>query len=112
MTFKVREYLTVDGVSPFRTWLDQLDLSVKARIQARVLRFEAGNLGDCKALGGGVWEARLSFGPGHRIYFGRAGTTIILLLLGGDKGTQARDIQLARRHWNEYLEATRHGKAQ
>jgi putative addiction module killer protein len=110
MTFRVREYLTPDGRNPFREWLDALDVSVRARIQARVLRFEMGNLGDHKSVGGGVWEARLSFGPGYRIYFGKDRQAVILLLLGGDKASQRKDIRQAVRFWDEYLKATQHGK--
>lgn len=66
MKLTIREYLTPDGKSLFRDWLDTLDVPVRARVQARVLRFEIGNLGDLKAVGGGVWEARLAFGPGYR----------------------------------------------
>ena len=84
MKIFVREYLTDEGKSPFHDWIERQDLSARARIQARILRFELGNLGDHKSVGGGVWEARLTFGPGYRLYFGKAGQTIILLLLGGD----------------------------
>jgi putative addiction module killer protein len=107
----VREYLTADGASPFRQWLDTLDVPVRARIQARVLRFEAGNLGDHKAVGQGVLEARLAFGPGYRIYFGVHGRAVVLLLLGGDKGSQTKDIRLAKQYWAEFLKAVKHGKA-
>ena len=107
----VREYLSADGRSYFREWLDSLAVPVKARIQARILRFELGNLGDHKPVGGGVWEARVMLGPGYRIYFGKDGRFIILLLLGGDKSSQRRDIRKARLLWREYLEATRHGTA-
>jgi putative addiction module killer protein len=69
---------------------------VRARVQARVLRFELGNLGDHKSVGSGVWEARLAFGPGYRIYFGKDGESVILLLLGGAKSTQRRDIRHAQ----------------
>lgn len=85
---------------------------MRARVQARVLRFELGNLSDHKAIGGGVWEARLAFGPGYRIYFGKDGRSIVVLLCGGDKGSQARDVRLARRSWADYSEATPHGKAE
>jgi putative addiction module killer protein len=105
----VREYLTAGGVSPFREWLDTLDAQIKARIQARVLRFEMGNLGDHKTVGPGVWEARLVFGPGYRIYFGKDGKSVILLLAGGTKASQKGDISRAQTCWREYLEAKRHG---
>ena len=112
MKLLVREYLTADGKSPYRMWLDTLGPSAKARAQARVLRFETGNLGDHKSVGGGVWEARLMFGPGYRIYFGTAGRSIIILLVGGTKGSQAKDIERAQRYWADYVEATTHGKTQ
>ena len=112
MKLTIREFLTAEDRSPFRTWVEKLEVTVKARVQARVLRFETGNLGDCRAVGGGVWEARLMFGPGYRVYFGREGFSIILLLLGGDKASQRKDIRDARRFWREYLEATHHGETQ
>jgi putative addiction module killer protein len=108
----VREYVTPEGRCPFREWVDSLELAVRARIQARVLRFETGNLGDRKSVGGGAWEARLRFGPGYRIHFGRDRGSIILLLNGRVKAFQAKDIRDARRFWMEYLEATGRGKTQ
>jgi len=107
----VREYLTAEGRNPYRQWLGTLDRAVRARVQARVLRFELGNLGDHKSVGAGVWEARLSFGPGYRIYFGKDGDTVIVLLTGGAKASQAKDIGRAQEFWRVYLEARRHGKA-
>ena len=100
----IKEYLTPEGESPFRKWLGELDRSVAARIQARVYRFELGNLGDTKRVGDGVFEARFDFGPGYRLYFGRHGRTIVVLLCGGDKTTQSRDIQKAKALWTDYLE--------
>jgi putative addiction module killer protein len=111
MKLTIREYLSDEGISYFREWLHGLDIRVQARIQARILRFEIGNLGDHKSVGGGAWEARIMFGPGYRIYFGKEGLSIILLLLGGDKSSQAVDIRKARQLWQEHLEATQHGKA-
>jgi putative addiction module killer protein len=109
MKLTIKEYLSADGKSYFGEWLRGLDISVKARIQARILRFEMGNLGDHKSVGVGVWEARVMFGPGYRIYFGKEGLLVILLLLGGDKSSQAEDIRTARRLWKEYLEGKQHG---
>lgn len=83
---------------------------MRARIQARILRFELGNLGDCMSVGAGVLEARLAHGPGYRVYFGLHGRSVVLLLLGGTKGSQAADIRQARGLWSDYLEATTHGK--
>ena len=112
MKLTIREYITAQGKSPFRDWLKSHDVGVQARIQARVLRFENGNLGDHKSVGGGVWEARLDFGPGYRLYFGKDGHSVILLLAGGDKGSQARDITAAKRYWNDFGKGARHGKTQ
>lgn len=106
----VREYLTAAGKNPFREWLGTLDVATRARIQARILRFSTGNLGDHKHVGAGVWEARVMFGPGYRVYFGKDGRTLVLLLLGGDKASQARDIPSAQRFWQEHMEASRRGK--
>ena len=110
MSFTVREVLDDSGRSPFRKWLLGLDRAVRARIQARILRFEMGNLGDLKPLGGGVWEARLAFGPGYRVYLGKGERELLLLLLGGDKGSQTEDIKRAKEYWAKYLKEARHGK--
>ena len=75
----------------------------RARVQTRVLRFELGNLGDHKDVGGGVWEARLDFGPGYRLHFGRDGREVVLLLTGGDKKSQRRDIRQAKKFWTKYM---------
>ncbi len=77
---------------------------MRARVQGRVARFESGNLGNIKQLGSGIFEARLDVGPGYRIYVAQDGRFIILLLYGGDKSTQTRDIERARAHWKEYQE--------
>jgi putative addiction module killer protein len=108
--FVIREYVAADGTNPFRRWLARLAIDARARIQVRILRFEAGNLGDHKAVGEGVWEARLDFGPGYRVYFSKAGRTVILLLVGGDKRSQAKDIAQAKLYWAQYREETKHGK--
>ena len=108
----IREYLTPQGRSPFRDWLRTLDLPLRARIQARVLRFELGNFGNSKSVGDGVWEGRIMFGPGYRIYFGKQGHSVVLLLLGGTKDKQIQDIARAKSYWREYRGAVNHGKTQ
>jgi putative addiction module killer protein len=75
------------------------------------LRFETGNLGDHKEVGAGVLEARLDFGPGYRVHFGRRGRELLLLLLGGDKASQKKDIKRAQEFWSRYLKETKDGKA-
>jgi putative addiction module killer protein len=105
----IRELLTRDRASLYRRWLETLDLSVRARVQARVFRFELGNLGDHKSIGEGVWEARLDFGPGYRLYFGKLGPAAMLLILGGDKRSQAADIRLAKSAWADFLREQKRG---
>ena len=111
MAFAVREHVGADGRIPFRDWLGELDKAVRARIQARILRFETGNLGDHKSVGGGVWEARIDVGPGYRVYFGKSGREVILLLVGGDKSSQRGDIEQARKYWSEQEKEAKRGKA-
>jgi putative addiction module killer protein len=105
-TYKVREYIRSDGSSPYQEWLKTLPVRIRARIEARVTRFELGNLGDCMSLGRGVFEARFHFGPGYRLYFGVRGRTVVILLCGGDKSTQSKDIYRAQEYWQEYLEGS------
>jgi putative addiction module killer protein len=98
-------FLSNEGVCPFEDWFDDLSDSIaQQRILARIARVRTGNFGDWKTVGGGVFEMRIDHGPGYRIYFGRDGATIVVLLIGGDKRTQARDIQKAKGFWNEYKE--------
>jgi putative addiction module killer protein len=105
----IHEYVTAQGTSPFRTWLGRFDTPLRARLQARVLRFETGNLGDHRAVGRGVWEARCHFGAGYRIYFAKPGRAIVLLLLGGDKTSQREDICRAQEYWTDYQGARSRG---
>ena len=82
----------------FTRWLDGLrDIRARARIQVRIERLAAGNPGDVEAVGEGVSELRIDYGPGYRVYFKRRGEEVIILLAGGDKRSQARDITTARR---------------
>lgn len=92
-----------DGGVPFEAWLDELaDKQAVARVLARLARVRQGNLGDCKAVGEGVSELRVDYGPGYRVYFGQQGRIWVVLLCGGDKRTQERDIRLAKQYWHEY----------
>ena len=82
----------------FARWLDDLrDLPARARVQARIERLAAGNPGDVEPVGEGVSELRINYGPGYRVYFKKRGRELIILLAGGDKGTQAKDIKVALR---------------
>jgi putative addiction module killer protein len=91
------------GKEPFTESLyDLCDVIGRKRILARVARLEQGNYGDCEPIGEGLSELRMFFGPGYRVYFGEHGGNIIVLLCGGDKGTQDKDIQQAKAYWKEY----------
>lgn len=103
----LKEYVTPDGKNPFRKWLHDLrDVSVRAKIRVRLNRVRLGNFGDTKAVGGGVSELRIPYGPGYRMYFARAGGTVVLLLCGGDKSSQKRDIEKAKQYWLDYQQRT------
>ena len=96
-------YRTDDGQEPFSEWLSGLaDRAAQARIRARLRQLEAGNLGDCSGVGNGVLELRIHVGAGYRVYLGRHGTTIIILLAGGSKKTQSADIGLAKKYWLDW----------
>ena len=105
---EVRRYLTVAGRNVFSEWLAGLaDAHAKARIADRIDRLALGNPGACKALGGGLFELRIDWGPGYRIYYAMIGRTCVLLLCGGDKRKQASDIRRARDYFKDYLLRTR-----
>ena len=102
--FEIRDYQTDDGKRPFVLWFEALqDVKARAIILARLGRVQLGNFGDYKSLGDEVYELRIHFGPGYGVYFGIDGRNIVLLLLGGSKRTQQRDIQKAREFWQDYL---------
>ena len=103
--YQIREYLRPDDSSPYREWVGELPVAVRARISARLVRFQSGNLGDSKSLGDGLWEARFMFGPGYRLYFGLHGMRVVVLLGGGDKRSQRGDITRARQLWRDFEEA-------
>lgn len=101
--WEIREYLRPDGSCPFRNWLRSLkDINARARIRVRINRIRLGNFGDCKPVGSGVSELRIDYGPGYRVYFGRAGEKLVMLLCGGSKKNQEKDIKLAKEYWHGY----------
>ena len=103
---KIVIYSTSTGKAPFSDWEDQLDTKNQAIIANRLDRISLGNFGDSKPIKGGqgVREVRIDYGPGYRIYFGMHGLTVVVLLIGGDKGSQSRDVEKAKRYWTEYKE--------
>ena len=92
-----------NGLVPFDEWFDSLpDRKRQAAVDARLTRVRAGNFGDCKSVGGGVFELRIALGPGRRVYYGLHGQPVVILLSGGDKSTQARDIRRAQQLWQQF----------
>jgi putative addiction module killer protein len=101
--FELVHYQEESGKYPFREWMATLrDTKAKARIVARLGQTEAGNFGDCKPVGEGVTELRVDVGAGYRVYCGRYGEHWVILLCGGDKSTQARDISRAKTYWADW----------
>lgn len=99
---EIRYYVAVDGREPFAEWFADLEPVTRAKIARAVARMEQGNLSNVKPVGGGVLEYRVDFGPGYRVYFGRDGDTLIILLTGGSKKRQQRDIEMAGTYWQDY----------
>lgn len=100
---EVTVYQDAVGNEPFTKWLKSLkDSSTRRRILKRLYRIESGNYGDYKNLGDGVNELRFFFGAGYRVYFGEDGNTIVILLCGGDKDSQRKDVEKAKSYWKEY----------
>jgi putative addiction module killer protein len=98
-------YEQVDGKRPFETWLSDLkDPMSRARIRSRIDKVETGNFGDFRSVGDGVSELRFTFGAGFRVYYGLKGETIVILLIGGDKSSQEKDIEKAKEFWADYRE--------
>lgn len=96
-----------NGSCPVEDWLKSIkDTQAKQRVQSRLDRIERGNMGDCKPVGDGIFEFRMDFGPGYRLYYAATGTTLVVLLVGGDKSTQDKDILLAQKLWEEYKNDT------
>jgi putative addiction module killer protein len=101
--FHLNHYVSPDGQDLFAKWLDALrDRQAQARIAVRLLRLQNGNFGDCKPVGAGVWELRVDWGPGYRVYYALADKKLVLLCEGGDKRTQKADIDRAIERWMEW----------
>lgn len=103
----IGEFVDARGSSPFGRWFGGLDRHATARVATALYRMETGNLSNAKGVGGGVLECRIDFGPGYRIYFGRDGDALIILLGGGTKARQQRDIEDAVALWREYRRSKR-----
>ena len=98
----VREYLAVDGSNPYRKWFNSLNAHAAAKVAIAVTRMGQGNLSNTKGVGAGLHEYTVDFGPGYRIYFGRDGERLVILLGGGTKKRQQEDIRRAQDPWADY----------
>lgn len=108
---QLKIYRTPNGKEPLITWLERIkDNVTRARIKARLDRLTVNNYGDCRSVGNGVFELRIHYGAGYRVYFGEYEEYTILLLMGGTKGTQQKDIQKAKLYWRAFEEENHHAK--
>ena len=106
--YQIKEFVR-EGSSLFQEWFDDLDSIAASKITTALYRLQYGNFSNVRSVGSGVSEYKMDFGPGYRIYFGRDGYTLIILLTGGTKKTQSKDIEKAKIFWLEYKAGKKHG---
>lgn len=107
--YEIDYFTTESGKKPFKEWLDGLkDVTGRAKIRVRIDRVRLGNLGDNRTVGEGVRELRIDYGPGYRVYFGIDGDRLVLLLLGGDKSSQEKDIAKSKEYWRDHQRRSTH----
>jgi putative addiction module killer protein len=99
---RILEYLDTSGRSPYRAWFGALNAQAAAKVAAVLYRMAEGNLSNVKSVGGGVLERRIDYGPGYRIYFGRDGDAVVILLGGSSKQRQQQAIGAAKERWLDY----------
>ena len=107
MEIEIEFYITPFGRNPFDDWFESTrETHTKSKILARLARLKLGNFGDCKLIkdGEGILELRINYGPGYRVYLGRKGLELVILLIGGDKGSQTKDITKAKQYWRTFKE--------
>ena len=104
---EIRYYMASEGRQPFGEWFTDLDAVARAKVTRAVVRLEQGSFSNVKSVGEGVFEYRIDFGPGYRVYFGQDGQTLVILLTGGTKKRQQRDIDEAHAYWRDYKESKR-----
>lgn len=105
-----KEYLDANGHSPYAAWFDELDARAAAKVSVYVTRMSNGNMSRVEGVGSGVYECKIDFGPGYRVYFGKDGDKLIILLGGGTKKRQSNDIKEAQALWEEYKQRKRKGE--
>ena len=104
---QVVEYLTGEGRSPFANWFDSLNAPAAAKVTLAMIRLEQGNMSNVEGVGGGLFEYKIDFGPGYRVYFGMDGRELVILVGGGSKQRQSWDIRLAKARWDDYRQRKR-----
>jgi putative addiction module killer protein len=107
MMIDIREYRDRSGRNPFREWFDKLNSEASRKLTIALYRMGLGNFSNAKSVGSGVYECKVSFGPGYRVYFGKDGERILILLGGGTKQRQQNDIRLAVERWEDYKQRKR-----
>ena len=105
----VVEFDNEDGSHPYSNWFASLNVHAALKVRTAIARMENGNFSNVKSVGQGVSEYRLDFGPAYRIYFGKDGDKLVILLGGGTKKRQSRDIETAKLHWKDYKTRKRKG---
>jgi putative addiction module killer protein len=103
----IRYYVAAEGRQPFADWFADLEAIARAKITRAIVRLEQGNVSNVKSVGEGVFEYKVDFGPGYRVYFGQDGPALVILLTGGTKKRQQRDIDAAHAHWRDYKQRKR-----
>jgi putative addiction module killer protein len=104
---EIRYYVALSGLQPFAAWFADLESVARAKVTRAIARLEQGNFSNVKSVGGGVLEYRIDFGAGYRVYFGREGEALVILLIGGTKKRQQRDIDAAHSYWQDYKQSKR-----
>jgi len=103
----IRYYVAASGRQPFAEWYADLQETARAKVTRAIVRLEQGNFSNIKSVGEGVFEYRIDFGPGYRVYFGQDGQTLVILLTAGTKKRQQRDIDAAHAYWQDYKQTKR-----
>ncbi|MBA2649403.1 MAG: type II toxin-antitoxin system RelE/ParE family toxin [Legionella sp.] len=109
MKIRIESYITEDGIEPFNKWFNKLNAIAAAKVSTALYRMELGNYSNIKSLGEGVYEYKIDFGPGYRVYFGQDGEELIVLVGGGSKKQQDKAIKMAKHYWQEYKLAKKRG---
>jgi putative addiction module killer protein len=104
---EIRYYVASANTEPFANWFAELDPTASAKVTRAIARVQQGNFSNVKSVGEGVLEYKIDFGPGYRIYFGRDGDKIVILLTGGTKKRQQRDVDTAKGYWRDYKQSKR-----